>query len=119
MRSGRDGSAAHSATPIYDALYSEYLRAFRTLPGDRSGEEDLGFKAFGTGLHSSRGGFYGYGSYVSPAGHGSHGGYGGHSAHSGSHSNSGTHQGSWHSHSTGRHSAHQPAALPPAPRKGS
>ncbi|MFJ3928137.1 hypothetical protein [Streptomyces sp. NPDC090022] len=36
-----------SPTPIYDALYSEYLRAFRALPGDRTGEEDLGFTAFG------------------------------------------------------------------------
>jgi hypothetical protein len=38
-------------TPIYDALYSEYRRLFRTLPGDRSGEESLrfsGFNAFGT-----------------------------------------------------------------------
>lgn len=42
-----------SATPIYDALYSEYRRAFRALPGDRTGEEDLAFKGFGTGLHGS------------------------------------------------------------------
>ncbi|WP_173264921.1 hypothetical protein [Streptomyces pacificus] len=40
-----------SATPIYDTLYSEYRRAFRTLPGDRTGEEDLAFKGFGTGLN--------------------------------------------------------------------
>ncbi|MDI9883233.1 hypothetical protein QMZ92_02155 [Streptomyces sp. HNM0645] len=40
-----------SATPIYDALYSEYRRAFRTLPGDRTGEEDLAFRSFGTGRH--------------------------------------------------------------------
>ncbi|MEU9235915.1 hypothetical protein [Streptomyces subrutilus] len=38
-----------SHTPIYDALYSEYLRAFRALPGDRTGEEDLGFTAFSYG----------------------------------------------------------------------
>ncbi|WP_349372271.1 hypothetical protein [Streptomyces sp. G-G2] len=38
---------AVSPTPIFDALYSEYLRSFRALPGDRSGEEDLGFTAFG------------------------------------------------------------------------
>lgn len=44
-----------SATPIYDTLYSEYLRAFRALPGDRTGEEDLGFTAF------SYGGGYGSG----------------------------------------------------------
>jgi hypothetical protein len=35
-----------SATPIYDALYAEYVRSFRALPGDRSGEEQLGFTAF-------------------------------------------------------------------------
>ncbi|MCB5909886.1 hypothetical protein [Streptomyces pinistramenti] len=29
-----------SPTPIYDALYAEYRRAFRALPGDRSGEGD-------------------------------------------------------------------------------
>lgn len=29
-----------SATPIYDALYAEYRRSFRALPGDRSGEGD-------------------------------------------------------------------------------
>ena len=39
----------HSATPIYDALYAEYRRLFRSLPGDRSDEEDLGFVAFGNG----------------------------------------------------------------------
>ncbi|MFD3922483.1 hypothetical protein [Streptomyces sp. NPDC058595] len=49
-------SSAASATPIYDALYSEYLRSFRTLPGDRSGEENLGFTAFGTGMHGSSSG---------------------------------------------------------------
>ncbi|MCZ9345474.1 hypothetical protein NGM37_47820 [Streptomyces sp. TRM76130] len=35
-----------SATPIYDALYAEYVRSFRALPGDRSGEEHLGFVSF-------------------------------------------------------------------------
>lgn len=30
-----------SATPIYDALYAEYRRSFRALPGDRTGEEEL------------------------------------------------------------------------------
>ncbi len=38
-----------SATPIFDALYSEFRRLFRALPGDRCGEEDLSFTAFGTG----------------------------------------------------------------------
>ncbi|MFF8270008.1 hypothetical protein ACF059_21900 [Streptomyces sp. NPDC016562] len=52
MRPARDrdsSPAAVSHTPIYDTLYSEYLRAFRALPGDRSGEEDLGFTAFSHG----------------------------------------------------------------------
>ncbi|MFJ3978777.1 hypothetical protein [Streptomyces sp. NPDC090021] len=52
MRPARDrdsSPAAVSHTPIYDTLYSEYLRAFRALPGDRTGEEDLGFTAFSYG----------------------------------------------------------------------
>ncbi|MEZ0066525.1 hypothetical protein ABIA32_002537 [Streptacidiphilus sp. MAP12-20] len=28
-------------TPIYDALYSEFRRLFRSLPGDRTGEESF------------------------------------------------------------------------------
>ncbi|MFC1420702.1 hypothetical protein [Streptacidiphilus cavernicola] len=36
-----------SATPVYDALYAEFRRLFRALPGDRSGEEDLYFTGFG------------------------------------------------------------------------
>ncbi|MBY8344724.1 hypothetical protein LXH13_09010 [Streptomyces spinosirectus] len=56
-RSAQDNSGGPSATPIYDALYAEWVRSFRTLPGDRSGEEELGFTAFGniprsTGLHT-------------------------------------------------------------------
>ncbi|MEU6081053.1 hypothetical protein [Streptomyces sp. NPDC047108] len=43
----RPASGHQSATPIYDALYAEYRRSFKALPGDRSGEEDLGFKPFG------------------------------------------------------------------------
>ena len=46
MRPAQD-SSGHSATPIYDALYAEFRRSFRALPGDRSGEEELGFTAFG------------------------------------------------------------------------
>ncbi|MBN0047246.1 hypothetical protein JS756_24685 [Streptomyces actuosus] len=44
----QDPLGGPSATPIYDALYAEYVKSFRTLPGDRSGEEDLGFSAFGS-----------------------------------------------------------------------
>ncbi|MCZ2527456.1 hypothetical protein [Streptomyces sp. HB2AG] len=45
MRPSREPPGA-SGTPIYDALYSEYQRLFRTLPGDRSGEEELRFDGF-------------------------------------------------------------------------
>ncbi|MFJ6385648.1 hypothetical protein ACIQI7_37300 [Kitasatospora sp. NPDC092039] len=46
MRPSYDAEHPHSATPIYDELYSEYRRLFRALPGDRSGEEDLKFTGF-------------------------------------------------------------------------
>lgn len=50
MRTAQDGGGASagstSGTPIYDALYAEYRRLFRALPGDRSGEEQLEFKGF-------------------------------------------------------------------------
>jgi hypothetical protein len=53
MRSGQDtAGGGGTATPIYDALYSEYRRLFRALPGDRTGEESLqfgGFSAWHTG----------------------------------------------------------------------
>lgn len=53
-----------SATPIYDALYAEWVRTYRTLPGDRHGEEELGFTGFGSLTHGS-GGQRGTGSYNS------------------------------------------------------
>jgi hypothetical protein len=53
MRPGQDTVGSPSATPIYDALCAEYRRSFRTLPGDRSGEEEFGFTAFGTGPHGT------------------------------------------------------------------
>ncbi|MGW0767880.1 hypothetical protein [Streptomyces sp. NPDC002676] len=46
-RAGQDVGVGPSATPIYDSLSAEWVKAFRTLPGDRSGEEELGFTAFG------------------------------------------------------------------------
>ncbi|MEV6961644.1 hypothetical protein AB0M97_21070 [Streptomyces sp. NPDC051207] len=114
-RPAREPQGGPSATPIYDALYAEYVRSFRTLPGDRSGEEDLGFTAFGHSPH-------GTGSWNSP-GHGSHGSsYSAYSA--GAHSAR---------HTTGQLSPwqrvgqierqgsgtqHVPAALPPGPRRG-
>ncbi|MEV8536942.1 hypothetical protein [Streptomyces sp. NPDC051211] len=126
----------HSAsqTPIYDALYSEYLRSFRALPYDRTGEEDLGFTAFGSGPYAA--------GHQSPYG-GGHGNShsGSHGSHSSGHSGVGGWNGSaWQTepwpasyapqptyagtagygsgrqHQTGMH--HIPAALPPAPRRG-
>ncbi|KOU26902.1 hypothetical protein [Streptomyces sp. WM6368] len=54
----RDSSPAVSHTPIYDTLYSEYLRAFRALPGDRTGEEDHGFTSFSYGGSYTSGSSY-------------------------------------------------------------
>jgi hypothetical protein len=101
MRPSQDTSQSQSPTPIYDALYSEYRRSFRALPGDRSGEEHTEFTAFGSGTHGGgRSGHY-------PA-----------------------YTGTWHvpahsaghapGHTTGRQhtGTHVPAALPPAPRRG-
>lgn len=59
MRPAQDVPAGYSATPIFDALYSEYRRSFRTLPGDRSGEEELAFRAFGTAMSTGLSGFTG------------------------------------------------------------
>lgn len=53
-----------SATPIYDTLYAEWVRTYRTLPGDRHGEEELGFTGFGSLSHGS-GGHRTTGSYTS------------------------------------------------------
>nr|WP_103504740.1 MULTISPECIES: hypothetical protein [Streptomyces] len=56
MRPSYEPAVSHSATPIYDALCAEYRRMFRALPGDRSGEEELRFDAFGNfGSHRSFG----------------------------------------------------------------
>ncbi|GAA2775522.1 hypothetical protein [Kitasatospora cinereorecta] len=46
MRPSYDAEHPSSATPIYDALYSEYRRLFRALPGDRTGEEHMRFTGF-------------------------------------------------------------------------
>lgn len=45
-----------SPTPIFDALYAEYRRSFRALPGDRTGEEHLAFPAFSTQATGRAGG---------------------------------------------------------------
>ncbi|MER5435940.1 hypothetical protein [Streptomyces sp. NPDC002588] len=52
-RPAQDSQSGPSATPIYDALYAEYVKTFRSLPGDRSGEDELGFTAFGNLPHST------------------------------------------------------------------
>lgn len=83
MRPARDRDSAPAAlshTPIYDTLYTEYLRAFRALPGDRTGEEDLGFTGFSYGgSYPGGGSAYGVGSGSYGGGGGSYGGgsYGG------------------------------------------
>ncbi|MEV7203018.1 hypothetical protein [Streptomyces griseoluteus] len=58
-RSGQENSGGSSSTPIYDTLYAEWVKTFRTLPGDRSGEENLGFTAFGN-LPQSTGSYGGH-----------------------------------------------------------
>ncbi|OIJ64172.1 hypothetical protein [Streptomyces mangrovisoli] len=65
-RPAQDPAGGPSATPIYDALYAEYVKSYRALPGDRSGEEGLGFTAFGNSALSTTGsgsGSYGSSSY--------------------------------------------------------
>lgn len=53
MRSAQDPSGGPSPTPIYDMLYAEWVKSYRALPGDRHGEEELGFTGFGNLSHSS------------------------------------------------------------------
>lgn len=111
-RSAQDSQGGPSATPIYDALYAEYVKSFRALPGDRTGEEKLGFTAFGNIPHST-------GSYSSS--HGSS--YSAYSAGAQSARHAAGQQPQWQrvgtigSHGgTGMH--HVPAALPPGRRSG-
>ncbi|WP_144385042.1 hypothetical protein [Streptomyces sp. SAJ15] len=97
MRPSQDPSAdyaqARSATPIYDALYAEYRRLFRALPGDTTGDEDLGFKGFAalgqTGGSGSTGGSSAHGSQAE------HGSLGGHGPLGGGHGSFGTGHGSF------------------------
>ncbi|MET8248816.1 hypothetical protein ABZV31_33185 [Streptomyces sp. NPDC005202] len=113
-RVAQDPPSGPSATPIYDALYAEYVKSYRALPGDRSGEEDLGFIAFGNLPHGS--GPHSTGSYGSS-------GYSAYSA--GAYSTrhgTGQQQSQWQRVGTlGRQDSgmhHVPAALPPARRRG-
>ncbi len=131
-------SPAASHTPIYDTLYSEYLRAFRALPGDRTGEEHLGFTAFSyggsySGAYGSGAGTHGNGAAGSPSTYVS--GWNGSSwqptgQHAGQpadvwqpspvpqpqYSYAGAGYANGRQHQTGMQ--HIPAALPPAPRRG-
>ncbi|MET9856545.1 hypothetical protein ABZY57_26840 [Streptomyces sp. NPDC006450] len=143
MRPARElgSSPAASHTPIYDTLYSEYLRAFRALPGDRTGEEDLGFTAFSYGgpynggAYGSGAGTYGSGSAGSSYGSGWNGSSwqpaGQHAgqpsgqpadawqpspAPQPQYSYAGAGYANGRQHQTGMQ--HIPAALPPAPRRG-
>ncbi|GGY09191.1 hypothetical protein [Streptomyces djakartensis] len=110
-RSAQDTQGGPSATPIYDALYAEYVKSFRALPGDRSGEEKLGFTAFGNIPHST-------GSYSHT--HSSYNSYSAYSAGAQSARHAAGQQAQWYrvgatgSHDTGMH--HVPAALPPGGR---
>ncbi|GAA5076617.1 hypothetical protein [Streptomyces similanensis] len=100
----QDPHGGPSATPIFDALYAEYVKSYRTLPGDRSGEEDLGFVAFGNLSHGA--GSHAYVAYGGRTYGARHGG--------------GPQQAQWQRVGTlgrpepGPH--HVPAALPPARR---
>ncbi|MFJ5636061.1 hypothetical protein ACIQF5_25915 [Streptomyces goshikiensis] len=137
LRPARDRQSAPAAshTPIFDTLYSEYLRAFRTLPGDRTGEEDLGFTAFSYGgAHYASPGESPYGSgslsgsgwspawqqteawqpsYVPQPAY-SYAGQSVTAQHAAPAPAAG--YGNGRQHQTGTH--HVPAALPPAPRRG-
>jgi hypothetical protein len=119
-RTGQEGSGGASTTPIYDSLYAEWVKAFRTLPGDRSGEEELGFVAFGN-LPQSTGSYGGYrpGTFSSSYSAYSAGAY---SARQQSQSQSPS---QWQRVGTIGRQQHGsgtpqpvPAALPPAPRRG-
>ncbi|MDT3399511.1 hypothetical protein RKE29_23165 [Streptomyces sp. B1866] len=103
MRPSRE--AAHrrrSATPIYDALCVEFKKAFRTLPGDRTGEADLAFTGFGDlGAEPGR-----HRGLAAP------GGYGEAGSSTGRHA--GDRPGNWEPAERTRR-ASPPPALPPAP----
>jgi hypothetical protein len=110
-RSDRDSTGGPSATPIYDRLYSEWVKTFRSLPGDRSGEEELGFTAFGHSPHST--GTFGGSSYSAY----SAGAYSARQQSQWQRVGQLGHLGQQQQHGhTGMH--HIPAALPPGPRRG-
>jgi hypothetical protein len=100
-RSAQDPHGGPSATPIYDALYAEYVRSFRTCPGDRSGEEELVFTGFSLS----------YGTRPGAPQHGT-----GHLA--AQHGHTAPAATVWQQVARHARAAHQAPALPPAPRRG-
>jgi hypothetical protein len=136
MRPAQDMLGDHrwpSATPIYDALYAEYRRLFRALPGDRSDEENMEFTAFSaigqpgqprgltSGGHGHTGGYPGHtGGHGPTSGHGhtGHTGHAGYTGHTGGHTggHAGGHTGVWEP--IGRHHRTYLPALPPGQRDG-
>ncbi|MEU1041537.1 hypothetical protein ACFYP4_28435 [Streptomyces sp. NPDC005551] len=122
-RPAQDPPGGPSATPIYDALYAEWVRSFRTLPGDRHGEEEAVFTPFGS-LPRGASSYTSYSTYSSYSA-GAHSALQDGGQHTDPHRSAHeTHTASapavWQAgvrqHGTGMH--HVPAALPPAPRKG-
>ncbi|MFC9129516.1 hypothetical protein ACFT4A_22060 [Streptomyces sp. NPDC057099] len=110
-RSAQDSQCGPSATPIYDALYAEYVKSFRALPGDRSGEEKLGFTAFGTIPHSTSSYSHSYGSSYSAYSAGAQS-----ARHAAGQQPHWQRVGTVSAHGTAMH--YVPAALPPVPRSG-
>ncbi|MCF1510568.1 hypothetical protein [Streptomyces glomeratus] len=119
-RAAQDPSAGASATPIYDELYAEYIRAFRACPGDRSGEEELGFVAFSLSSHDT--GSYGTGTYgTGTYGTGAYGTRHGTPQHATGHLTSQHGQSAttiWQQVARQARGMHPVPALPPAPRRG-
>ncbi|MEW2167163.1 hypothetical protein AB0912_29815 [Streptomyces sp. NPDC007084] len=117
-RAARHASGGPSATPIYDALYAEWVRSFRTLPGDRHGEEELGFAAFGTLARGSNS-YSTSSSYNSPSSYSSYSA-GAQTARQIAAQNGQGATAVWQAggRQQGTGMQHVPAALPPAPRRG-
>ncbi|QFR97575.1 hypothetical protein GBW32_07020 [Streptomyces tsukubensis] len=121
MRPAQEPGAVPSVTPIYDELYAEYRRLFRTLPGDRSGEDELGLPTFGSGPHGNGYGMggYGMGGYSGAYGDrrpGQPSGWGSAYGPPGAGTGTGWSNASGRQHDAGN--VRLPAALPPAPRRG-
>jgi hypothetical protein len=101
-----------SATPIYDALYDEYVTSFKAFPGDRSGEEDTDFVPFANFPRDTDS--YGMGTY------GIHHGTPRHATGqlAAQHGQSATANDVWQQVARHARGMHHVPALPPAPRRG-